>query len=76
MLTFERARVILAEHVELIMDESDYYSPDAVLTDILFKHHTFGSIKDVHVTTVPGTVVIRDGHPLKLPLVLIELDFL
>jgi hypothetical protein len=74
MLTFEQARNILAEHVELMMDESDYHRPDEKLTDILFRHYTSGTIVSTHVTTRPGAVVIRDGHPLKLPLVLIELE--
>lgn len=70
---FQMAKNVLIDHVEAIMEDGECCADDN-LTDLLFKNHIHGAVKNIHVTSLPGTVVFRDGHSLKLPLVIIELE--
>lgn len=74
--SFAFAHQFLSKKVKQFMDY-DYRvdGSDQELLDILMRHHTYGTIKDIKISRSPGIVVkVNDCHAV-MPLVLIDLQF-
>lgn len=68
-ITLERIKKLLDSHLEETLDP-DGNDPDTCLTDILFEHFSFSNTSMDHmVGSLPGTVIVKDGVVIKMPLV-------
>lgn len=73
-MSFAYFRELIDQHVEDLMD-ADAFASDSVLTEILLRRHTFGTVSDIFVSRSPGHVVNNGKLSLVLPLIILEIDY-